>query len=261
MAAEPASPHPRYTALWIPPEGALSKQVEIYAGDDENEAIVQAAQYDAPVVGRVEIRHCTPAGTQVGVRIVERDEQGAQIISSFDGGEIASAKVEPRRQNEETAEPDRVEPVEEPETSEEEDEEQTSRELADAAEELEHDFDAHEAAEAAQAAQAEAHAAGELFDSQEYEKEGLQIAKVDGRGIDKIRVAFNGSIMLDRSNVDHVALFNRLTLGKSVQLRVAGEVTKTGVGWTTNKDGDLDAIVGERGVKVTTVYMLDPEEL
>lgn len=101
----------------------------------------------------------------------------------------------------------------------------------------------------------------EAFDASAYDRPGLQIAKVDGQGIDKIRVAFTGSVMLDRSDVADVALFNKLMLGTEVELRVAGKVSKTATGWTTNREGDLDAVVGERTVKVDTVWVLDPESL
>lgn len=102
---------------------------------------------------------------------------------------------------------------------------------------------------------------GTLFDRSQYEREDLAIAKVDGQQIDKIRVKFSGSILLDRSDPADVALYNRLTMGKEVELRCAGKVTAVGAGWTTNRDGDLDAIVGEKAIKVETVWVLAPEEL
>lgn len=99
------------------------------------------------------------------------------------------------------------------------------------------------------------------FDATAYDRPGLQIQKVDGIGIDKIRVRFGGSVMLDRSDPADVALFNKLTLGKEVELRVAGKVSKTATGWTTNRDGDLDAVVGERSCHIDTVWILDAENL
>jgi hypothetical protein len=102
---------------------------------------------------------------------------------------------------------------------------------------------------------------GELFDRAIYERADLAIHKVDDQQIDKIRVKFGGSILLDRSDPADVALYNKLTLGKPVELRVAGTVAHSGTGYTTNRDGDLDAIVGERSVKVETVWVSDPEAL
>jgi hypothetical protein len=100
-----------------------------------------------------------------------------------------------------------------------------------------------------------------LFDKSAYDREDLQIPKVDGQSIDKIRVDFQGSIMLDRSSPADVALYNRLVLGKAAELRVSGKVSGTGAGWTTNRDGDLDAIVGKRTIKIDTVWLLEPEQL
>lgn len=100
-----------------------------------------------------------------------------------------------------------------------------------------------------------------LFNRDAYEREDLAIAKVDGQQIDKIAVKFTGRILLDRSAPADVALYNRLQMGSEVELRCAGKVTSTGAGWTTNRDGDLDAIVGEKAVKVETVWVLSPEQL
>lgn len=100
-----------------------------------------------------------------------------------------------------------------------------------------------------------------LFDRSAYEREDLAISKVDGQQIDKIAVKFAGRILLNRSDPADVALYNRLTMGKEVELRCAGKVTAVGAGWTTNRDGDLDAIVGEKAIKVETVWVLAPEEL
>lgn len=99
------------------------------------------------------------------------------------------------------------------------------------------------------------------FDKTRYDDPELRISKVDGQGIDKIRVAFTGSVMLDRSNPQDVALFNKLILGREVELRCAGSISKTSTGWTTNREGDLDSIVGERTVKVETVWVMDATEL
>lgn len=100
-----------------------------------------------------------------------------------------------------------------------------------------------------------------LFDATDYEREDLQIPKVDGETIDKIRVKFSGSVMLDRSAPADVALYNRLQLGQDVELRCAGTVKGVGTGFTTNRDGDLDVVVGEKTVRVGTVWVLDPEQL
>lgn len=100
-----------------------------------------------------------------------------------------------------------------------------------------------------------------LFDKTRYDDPELRITKVDGQGIDKIRIGFAGSVLLDRSNPKDVELYNRLTLGKECELRVSGKVSKVSTGWTTNREGDLDAIVGERVCKIESVWVLTPENL
>lgn len=99
------------------------------------------------------------------------------------------------------------------------------------------------------------------FDRTQYELEGLQIPSVDGQAIDKIRVDFAGSVMLNRSDEADVALINRLRLGGECELRVAGTVSGVKTGYTTSKDGDLDAVVLGKTVKVATVWVLSPEQL
>lgn len=100
-----------------------------------------------------------------------------------------------------------------------------------------------------------------LFDASDYDREDLAIPKVDGNQIDKIRFAFSGSVLLDRSEIADVALFNGAKLGQELELRVSAKVAGVGTGFTTNKDGDLDVIVGEKKLKIETVWVLDPEDL
>lgn len=102
---------------------------------------------------------------------------------------------------------------------------------------------------------------GALFSKEQYDREDLQIDKIDGESVDKIKVKLSGSVMLDRSDPADVALYNRLRLGKECELRIAGSVSGSGGGKTTNKDGDLDAIVGVKTVNVDSLWVLTAEEL
>ena len=104
-------------------------------------------------------------------------------------------------------------------------------------------------------------AKGELFDASDYEREDLAIAKVDGNQVDRIAIKVSGRVMLDRSDPADVALFNRLKLNQEVELRCAGKVTGIGAGFTTGKDGDLDAVVSSKNLKVDTIWVLDPEDM
>jgi len=100
-----------------------------------------------------------------------------------------------------------------------------------------------------------------LFDATDYDDPKLQLPTVDGQGIDKIKIGFSGSIMLDRSDPHDCELFRKLKLGSNVELRVAGRVAKTATGSSTDADDNSTDIVGERTVKVSSVWRLTPEEL
>jgi hypothetical protein len=100
-----------------------------------------------------------------------------------------------------------------------------------------------------------------LFDRAAYQAPGLRIDEVDGQEVDKIWLRFTGRVALDRTKTEDVALFNRARLGKELELRVSGSGVRVGTSRTTAKGGDLDAVVGEREIKVDTVYVLEPEEL
>jgi hypothetical protein len=66
------------------------------------------------------------------------------------------------------------------------------------------------------------------FDKSQYDREDLQIAKIDGQSIDRIAIKFTGEIHLDRSDPSDVALYNELKLGRDVALLVEGRCNKTG---------------------------------
>lgn len=100
-----------------------------------------------------------------------------------------------------------------------------------------------------------------LFDRGAYQAPELRIDQVDGQEVDKIAIKFTGRVTLDRTDPQDVALFNRIRLGRDVELRVSGRGARVGTGYTTSKGGDLEAVVGEREIRIDTVYVLDAEEL
>lgn len=100
-----------------------------------------------------------------------------------------------------------------------------------------------------------------LFDARDYSDPRLSLDQIDDKDVDKIRIEFSGSVMLDRKNPEDVALMRSLHLGQSLELRVAATVGSKKHGYTTGKEGDLDAIVYTGGLKVDTVYKLAPEDL
>lgn len=100
-----------------------------------------------------------------------------------------------------------------------------------------------------------------LFTVDDYNDPALAIPKIDGQSIGRIAVAFSGEIFLDRTTKEDVALYNSLVMGRDVELRVAAKVVGTGAKGATNRDGDLDVIVGKKSLTVKTLYVLTPEEL
>jgi len=100
----------------------------------------------------------------------------------------------------------------------------------------------------------------ELFDSGRY----LEAVVVDGQKTDEIVVAFSGSIRYDAMTPEGREMFERLTLGRSVSLRIegivagkAGSYKLAGVG----TDDEREVVTGKATVKVTDLYRLTPEEL
>jgi hypothetical protein len=92
-----------------------------------------------------------------------------------------------------------------------------------------------------------------LFDKSQYNDPKLYLDKVDEKDVDKIRVDFSGSVMLDRRNPRDVEFMRQLALGKKVQLDVLTVCSSKKHGYTTGKEGDLDAIVFTGGLKVDSI--------
>jgi hypothetical protein len=93
-----------------------------------------------------------------------------------------------------------------------------------------------------------------LFDRSQYDREELQLPKIDGEPTDKIAIRFSGRVMLDRTDPNDVALMRAMRMGNDITLHVEATCSGKGWGYTTNRDGDLDAVVLEHTAKVHTVY-------
>ena len=161
-------------------------------------------------------------------RVVKLDDLAKWSAANAAGHpepELEGPTVEPRRQNVETEEGDEIEA--EPEDPAIEDDE-TKRELEDASSELEE----------------------VLFNASDYDREDLQIPKIDGQSIDRISIKWSGEVFLDRSDPDDVAVYNALRLGKDVSLLVEAKCSSTGAKGATDREGDLDVIVATKGLKV-----------
>ena len=100
-----------------------------------------------------------------------------------------------------------------------------------------------------------------LFDPADYDKPGLQIPKIDGLSIDRIGIDFGGGVMLDRSEPADVALYNRIHGERTIELWVEAKWGGVGAKPATNRDGDLDVIVGKKSLRVESIRIVDPEQL
>lgn len=122
-------------------------------------------------------------------------------------------------------------------------------------------FDEQEAEKQAAAGESEPDPEkGELFDKSVYEREELALPKVDGEGVDKIAVAFSGTVLLDRADPADVELMRRMRLGNDVTLMVEAKCSGKGHRFTTDREGELDVIVLEHKAKVHTVYKAAADE-
>lgn len=97
-------------------------------------------------------------------------------------------------------------------------------------------------------------AKGELFDKSDYDREDIALPKVDGETTDKIAVKFSGTVLLERTDPNDVALMRKMRLGGDITLMVEAKCAGKGHGYTTSRDGELDAVVLTHAVRVHTVY-------
>lgn len=107
----------------------------------------------------------------------------------------------------------------------------------------------------------EAQQKGELFDKSRYETEELALPKIDGEGVDKIAAKFGGTVWLERGNEHDVALIREPKFGSTVTLLVEATVSPPIAGYTTSKEGDLDALFSGRRFTVTSVRRAAGAEL
>jgi hypothetical protein len=88
----------------------------------------------------------------------------------------------------------------------------------------------------------------------------IDIPEVDGVDAEAIVIGFSGSVELSMKDEASLALFNALTLGKEVELRVAGVVADKASPLRVDKDGGK-TMIRKAKVAVHTVHALLPEDL
>ncbi|MFL5911434.1 MAG: hypothetical protein ACJ768_12770 [Gaiellaceae bacterium] len=218
-----------HAAVWIPADDNAEPEL-LGVAASELGAVVVAEDKAAAMTG----------GEARVVKLADLAKWSAANATGRTLPTVDGPVVEPRRQNVETEEGDAIEQPADGEDGEED----GDGEKAPATEPLVED-DGQTAA----------------FNKDGYIPEPLQLPKVDGEGIDKIGAKFGGLVRLDRSQAPDCALVRDLKLGTTVTLMVECEVGPPVPGYTTNKDGDLDALALVRQFKVVSVYRPTAEEL
>ena len=85
--------------------------------------------------------------------------------------------------------------------------------------------------------------------------------KSTGTRSTRIALNFSGSVMLDRSATGDVALYNRVHSESTIELWVEAKWGGTAATPATNRDGDLDVIVGRKTLRIESIRVLDADVL
>lgn len=80
---------------------------------------------------------------------------------------------------------------------------------------------------------------------------------VDGSDPTVIKLAFSGSVDLDRTVKQDADFFNQLKHGKAVRLEIDAHVAGSRKVHRRDSEGDVDAIVETKGLIVTDVHFTD----
>ena len=84
--------------------------------------------------------------------------------------------------------------------------------------------------------------------------EAIALPMIDGQGVDRIEVAFAGSVRLDRSDPADCELMRQLRLGKEITLRVVGKVAGKPYTVAWDEDGYPGEVTSVAKLRVTTLY-------
>ena len=95
-----------------------------------------------------------------------------------------------------------------------------------------------------------------LFDPAPYDT----APRIDGQTVDRLILAFSGSIELDATDEDDRAAFEAIRLGRYVELRVGGFGANVQGGYKEDKDG-VSTVTEKRTVRLTDWHRLTPEQL
>jgi hypothetical protein len=75
-----------------------------------------------------------------------------------------------------------------------------------------------------------------------------------------IKLAFSGSVELDRGNVEQVGFYNALRAGEPRDLVVGVHVAGARMRHRRDSEGDVDAIVQTKSLVITDIYLHRPDD-
>lgn len=83
---------------------------------------------------------------------------------------------------------------------------------------------------------------------------------VDGQATDTLDVSFGGKVSFNALDREARELFESLTLGREVELRVSGTIVKKSGAYKRSKN-DEEVVTGTAGIKIEQLYIVPPEQL
>lgn len=95
-----------------------------------------------------------------------------------------------------------------------------------------------------------------LFDSDTF----IDVPVMDGQATDCLKIKLAGGVEFESTNAHGKAIFEALTLGKSVDLQVSGHVAMKQGQWKENAKGE-EVVTGSVGIKIDSITVLRPEDL
>lgn len=95
---------------------------------------------------------------------------------------------------------------------------------------------------------------GELFDKSDYDREDLQLPKIDGEGVDLLMVTFTGAVKLDRSDPADCELVRQMRLGQDITLMVEGRPTAKQFKAKVDNEGGVATLTLLVPLAVHTLY-------
>lgn len=95
-----------------------------------------------------------------------------------------------------------------------------------------------------------------LFNADSY----IDVPVMDGQATDKLTISFSGSIEYSAHDWQGRALFEKMTLGKELELRVTGVVVGKSGSWKLNSSEE-EIVTGNAKMRISDIYVMSPEDL